>query len=100
MTYHGTSERRAGLLRAIAALLSSLTALLAFAGAIGLLSGGTDFGPIINERLPLRSPVMAGVVLAVVVGVPMTVATWWTLRGPGVSAGSAAVAAGRIPDRA
>ncbi|WP_139180020.1 hypothetical protein [Gordonia westfalica] len=61
-------------------LLTALTALLAFAGAIGLVGGGTDFGETVNSRLPLDSPVLAGVALAVFVGVPMAVAAWLLYR--------------------
>lgn len=73
-------QRSGGLLRGSALLLTALTALLAFAGAIGLVGGGTDFGETVNSRLPLDSPVLAGVALAVFVGVPMAVAAWLLYR--------------------
>ncbi|MDV7101301.1 hypothetical protein R4227_14510 [Gordonia amicalis] len=72
--------QRSGVFRGAAVLLTSLTALFAFAGAVGLIGGGTDFGETINSRLPLDSPVLAGVALAVFVGVPMSVAAWLLYR--------------------
>lgn len=45
----------------------------AWAGGVGLVSGGTDFGDAINRRLPFDSPVLAGFALLVIVGVPLTV---------------------------
>ena len=49
---------------------------LAFAGAIGVIGGGTGFGTEIEQRLPWDSPVMAGVALALVVGVPTLAAAY------------------------
>ncbi|MDS1115682.1 hypothetical protein RD149_18180 [Gordonia westfalica] len=80
MTDNESHRQRSGLLRGSALLLTALTALLAFAGAIGLVGGGTDFGETVNSRLPLDSPVLAGVALAVFVGVPMAVAAWLVYR--------------------
>ena len=62
---------RSGLLRRSAALLTALTGLLAFAGAIGLVGGATDLGDTVTSRLPLGSPVLASVALALFVGVPV-----------------------------
>lgn len=59
---------------------AALNAVAAWTGAIGLITGGTDFGASINDRLPFDSLVLAGLALAAVVGVPLTVLAWsaWT----------------------
>jgi len=62
------SRHRPGL--AFAALA---TALGAWAGAVGLASGFLDLGPDVEDRLPLGSPVLAGVALTAVVAVPFSV---------------------------
>lgn len=72
-------------------------AVAGYAGAVGLLGGGIDFGPAITGRLPWHSPVVAGMALLAVVAAPMTVAAaaaWGGHRwaGPtGVVAGAALV---------
>lgn len=60
--------------------LAALNALAAWAGAIGLVTGGTDFGESINDRLPFDSLVLAGLALGIIVGIPLTVLAWsaWT----------------------
>jgi dienelactone hydrolase len=52
----------------------------AWAGAVGLIAGGMDFGESINDRLPFDSLVLAGLALGFVVGIPLTVLAWsaWT----------------------
>jgi pimeloyl-ACP methyl ester carboxylesterase len=59
---------------------AALNALAAWAGALALITGGTDFGESINRRLPLDSLVLAGLALGTIVGVPLTVLAWsaWT----------------------
>lgn len=57
-----------------------LIAVAAWAGAVGLLTGVIDFGAAITARLPFHSAVFAGIALAVVVAVPMTVTAWLGLR--------------------
>ena len=59
--------------------LGSLTALIAvsaWAGAVGLVIGAVDFGETVNARLPFDSTVFAGITLAVLIAVPMTVVTY------------------------
>ncbi|MDV7136568.1 hypothetical protein [Williamsia muralis] len=75
----GTATNRG--LRAVATVAAALTGLLAFAGAIGVAGGGADFGKDVEQRLPWESPVLAGIALALVVGVPTTLAafTLWRL---------------------
>ncbi|WP_338889751.1 hypothetical protein [Rhodococcus sovatensis] len=58
----------------IAAVAAAVTGVLAFTGAIGLIGGGTDLGTEVPQRLPWNSIVLAGVALALVVGVPTTAA--------------------------
>jgi hypothetical protein len=55
----------------------------AWAGAFGLITGGTDFGDTIDDRLPFDSLVLAGLALAAIVGVPLTVLAWsaWIAGG-------------------
>ena len=52
----------------------------AWAGAVGLVTGGMDFGESINHRLPFDSLVLAGLALGIIVGIPLTVLAWsaWT----------------------
>lgn len=54
-----TTKPRVRWERPVAVLLTSLTAVMAYAGAIGLVGGGTDFGPTVNARLPWHSPVLS-----------------------------------------
>ena len=62
------------------AAFAALNAFGAWAGAVGLIAGGTDFGEVINERLPFESLVLAGLALATIVAVPLTLLAWsaWT----------------------
>jgi dienelactone hydrolase len=59
---------------------AAFNAFAAWAGAVGLVTGGMDFGESINERLPFDSLVLAGLALAVIVAIPLTVLAWsaWT----------------------
>ncbi len=51
-----------------------------WAGAVGLVTGGMDFGESINDRLPFDSLVLSGLALGIIVGIPLTVLAWsaWT----------------------
>ena len=60
-------ERRTGL-----SLYAAFVALSAYGGTIGLATGALDMGHALNQRLPLHSPVLGGIALAVLVGVPAT----------------------------
>ncbi len=59
---------------------AAFNALAAWGGAVGLVTGGMDFGASINDRLPFDSPALAGLALATIVGVPLTLLAWsaWT----------------------
>jgi hypothetical protein len=59
---------------------AAVNALAAWGGAVALVSGGTDFGARTNARLPFHSLVLAGVALAVIVALPLTLLAWsaWT----------------------
>jgi hypothetical protein len=72
----GTRARRPGL-----AGFAALNALAAWAGALGLVTGGTDFGERINERLPFQSLVLAGLALATIVAIPLTMLAWSAWAG-------------------
>jgi hypothetical protein len=71
---HEVDRRRPGPATfAALAAYAGLIAFSAYAGAAGLATGALDMGATINQRLPFRSPVVGGVALALVVGLPMTV---------------------------
>ncbi len=55
---------------------AALTAIAAWAGAVGLISGSLDLTAPIEHRLPFRSPAFGAFALAVVVAVPCSVAAW------------------------
>ncbi|GAA3044182.1 hypothetical protein [Actinokineospora globicatena] len=78
--------RRRGTTRmTVLAAMAGVMALVAFGGALGLLLGAIDFGEVVDQRLPLGSKPLAGVALAVVVGVPMVVAAVSVRRGSALS---------------
>ncbi len=52
---------------------AALVALSAFGGAVGLIGGGLSIGDKLNRRLPFDSPVLGGLALAMLVGVPFSV---------------------------
>ncbi|GAD86405.1 hypothetical protein [Nocardia asteroides] len=68
-----TYLRRLDPRRAVLCLIAGLLATWAFAGALGLITGVLALSPVTESRLPWQSPVVAGVALALVVGLPMTV---------------------------
>jgi hypothetical protein len=69
-------DRRPGL-----AAFAAANAFVAFAGAVGLVGGGLDFGAEIDARLPFDSLVLAGCALAAIVGVPSLVLALAAWRG-------------------
>jgi hypothetical protein len=69
-------NRRTGL-----AAFAAANALVALAGAVGLVGGGLDFGAEIDGRLPFESLVLAGCALAAIVGVPSLVLALAAWRG-------------------
>lgn len=56
-------------------VLAGLMAVWAYAGAVGVLGGGVDFGQEITDRLPWESTAVAGAALLACVALPMTAAT-------------------------
>jgi uncharacterized protein len=60
---------------------AAFNAMAAWGGAIGLLTGGMDFGASINDRLQFDSPVLAGLALATIVAVPLTLLAWSVWKG-------------------
>lgn len=57
----------------------------AFAGAIGLTVGAIDLGVEAQSRLPMASTALAGLALALIVGLPMGVAAMSAFAGGGWS---------------
>ena len=77
--------------------LAGLNALAAFAGAWGLMSGALGLDATATSRLPSDSPVLGGLALALLVGVPNLVLAWWGfVRHPWAAAGAVVVGAGMI----
>ncbi len=68
-----TYLRRLDPRRSVLCLIAGLLATWAFAGALGLITGALALSPVAEARLPWQSPILAGVALAVMVGLPMTV---------------------------
>ena len=71
-----TEQPRTGLLA-----YASCVALSAYGGTIGLATGNLDLGHELNQRLPLHSPVLGGIALALIVGLPATVVAGLAKRG-------------------
>lgn len=63
------------------AAFAAFNAFGAWYGAVGLVTGGMDFGQSINDRLPFDSVVLAGLALGIIVGIPLTVLTWSAWKG-------------------
>ena len=77
------------------AAYAGIVAISAYAGALGLATGTLDMGTKLNARLPFHSPVLGGLALAVIVGIPTTVVAVYAWRGaPAVN--HAAVVAGTL----
>jgi hypothetical protein len=62
-------------------VFAAFVAISAIGPAVGLVAGAFDFGEKLNHRLPLHSPVLAGIALAIVVGGPSTVVAVRAWRG-------------------
>jgi pimeloyl-ACP methyl ester carboxylesterase len=62
------------------AVVAAVNALAAWGGAVALVVGVLDFGDTLDDRLPFDSVVLAGIALAVVVAIPLSVlaAAAWT----------------------
>jgi hypothetical protein len=60
-------KRRTGL-----AVYAAFVAVSAYGGTLGLMTGVLDMGHKLNQRLPLHSPVLGGIALALLVGLPAT----------------------------
>lgn len=58
------------------ASVTAVVAVSAWVGALGLVIGAVDFGETVNARLPFHSAVFAGITLAVLIAVPMSVVTY------------------------
>jgi hypothetical protein len=75
-----TEDRRLVVRYRLLMVTAGLTALAAWGGAIGLVSGALDLTEPIERRLPFHSPVFGGVALAIVVAAPCTVTAWMAWR--------------------
>ncbi|MBF6234891.1 hypothetical protein [Nocardia farcinica] len=75
--------------------VSAFVAFWAYAGAVGLVGGGADLDAHVIERLPFRSPGLAGILLALLVAVPMSLTAVLSLRSHPATA-YAAVLSGSI----
>ncbi|SDI15039.1 hypothetical protein SAMN05192558_101411 [Actinokineospora alba] len=75
-----TTTSRTGV-RPVLAAVTGLIAVSAFAGAIAISTGIIDFGPVIDMRLPLDSPLLAAIALLAVVALPMGAASWCATTG-------------------
>lgn len=82
-TFQQRKTRRA--LRAGLIGTAGFVALWAFLGAAGLVGGGAELGADITARLPFASPVLAGLLLAAIVGVPMATTAVLALRADPVA---------------
>jgi hypothetical protein len=58
-----------------------LISLSAFAGSAGLVAGWLSLGAALDQRLPLGSPVLGGIALAIIVGLPTAWLAWLAWRG-------------------
>lgn len=68
------AQARSGTAGRLAAGFSGLMALAAYYGSLGLITGFMPVGDQVESRLPFRSPILAGLALAVAVALPMTLA--------------------------
>ena len=83
-------SRRRGL-----AVFAAVNAFSAWGGALALIVGLIDFGDRLNRRLPFGSLILAGVALAAIVAVPLSVWAWLAWRGDR-RAGRASVLTGAL----
>jgi len=70
------TSTRLGNRRVGTAIFAALIALSAYAGAVGLTTGGLTLMADLNERLPLGSPLLGGIALALIVALPTTWVAW------------------------
>jgi len=74
---------------------ATVVAISAYGGAFGLVTGTLALGHELDQRLPFHSPVLGGVALALVVGLPATVLAL-LVRRRDARADRAAVLAGAL----
>ena len=76
-------------------VVATLNAIAALAGALGLILGFLELDATSASRLPWQSPVVGGIALGLVVGVPNAVVAWLALNAR-PETGRAAVAVGVV----
>ena len=81
--------------RRVLATWAALNAASAWYGTVGLLVGWLDFGTRLDRRLPFDSLVIAGLALAAIVAVPLSIVAWLAWTGD-PSTGRASVATGML----
>ena len=85
-----TEKRPTGL-----SAFAGFVAISAFGGTLGLITGVLDMGHELNQRLPLHSPVLGGIALALLVGVPACAVSLLAWRRD-TRAGAASIVAGAL----
>ena len=76
-----TVAKTPGRRRAGVAVFAAIIAFSAYAGAVGLVSGGLSLGELLTARLPFASPMLGGIALALIVAAPTTWLPGWPGRG-------------------
>jgi hypothetical protein len=76
-----TVAKTPGRRRAGVAVFAAIIAFSAYAGAVGLVSGGLSLGELLTARLPFASPMLGGIALALIVAAPSTWLAWLAWQG-------------------
>ena len=93
----GTVRRGRHVRRRVIGLVAGANAVTALAGAVCLAVGWLSLGDELSRRLPWGGPVLGGVALALLVGVPNLLLTALVIRhDPRTAAGAVVVGAGLV----
>lgn len=65
------------------AALTTVIALSAYGGGLGLIIGFLPLGTTVEHRLPFSSPVLGGIALILIVALPASWAAWLAWQGDG-----------------
>jgi hypothetical protein len=85
-------EEASGTRRGVLSVYAGCISFSAFAGGVGLACGALAMGQSVNARLPLQSPVLGGLALIAVVGVPTAVVSALAWQGRPLADPAATVA--------